>query len=61
MLKVIYLLGWFCLNGECATVNEKHKSIEDCQSQGISIKLILDENNIRKYFFACVDASEEYL
>lgn len=60
MTKVIFLLGWFCLSGECATVNEKHKSIEDCKSQGTSLKSILDEYNIRKYHFACIDASDEY-
>ena len=60
MTKVIFLLGWFCLNGECSSVNQKHKSIEDCKFQGSQIKLILDENNIRKYFLACVNISDEY-
>lgn len=57
-LKVIYLLGWFCLNGECVTFSQKHKSPDDCKLQGDSLKLILDEYDIRKYQFACIDATE---
>ena len=55
MIKVFYLLGWFCLNGECVTINEKYQSVEDCKNQGIQLKSILDEYNIRKYRFSCID------
>jgi len=55
MLKVIFLLGWFCLDGECVTINEKYQSVEDCKIQGTQLKSILDEYNIRKYSFACID------
>ena len=61
MSKIIFLLGWFCLNGECVTVNEQYQSVEDCKNQGMLLKSMLDEQNIRKYFFACVDASDRYL
>lgn len=61
MIKVIYLLGWFCLSGECVTVSEKYQSVQDCKSQGMKLKLLLDEYNIRKYRFSCIDASDEYL
>jgi len=39
-------------------VNEKHKSLEDCQNQGTKLHLLLKEYDIRKYRFACVDATE---
>jgi len=55
MSKIVFLLGWFCLNGECVSVNEKHKSVEDCKSQGMLLKSMLDEQNIRKYFLSCID------
>ena len=44
MLKVFYLLGWFCLNGECVTINEKHQLLEDCKIQGTQLKSLLDES-----------------
>lgn len=56
-LKVIFLLGWFCLDGECVSINEKHQSVEDCKFQGIQLKSILDEQNIRKYFLTCLDVT----
>ena len=55
MSKIIFLLGWFCLNGECVSVNEQHQSVEDCKNQGIQLKSMLDEQNIRKYFLSCID------
>jgi len=55
MSKIIFLLGWFCLNGECVSVNEKHQSVEDCKIQGMQLKSMLDEQNIRKYFLSCID------
>lgn len=58
MTKVIFLLGWFCLNGDCVTISEKYRSLQDCKSQGTQLKSILDEYNIRKYFFACVNAAD---
>lgn len=54
-MKIIFLLGWFCLNGECVSINEKHQSIEDCKEQGILLKSLLDEQNIRKYLLTCAD------
>jgi hypothetical protein len=47
-----------CIAGECISINEKHKSVEDCKLNGSYLKFMLDEQNIRKYFFACVDATE---
>jgi len=60
-LPAIFLVGWFCVNGACLTFTEKTKSLEDCKAMGNDLKLILDEQNIRKYFFACVNASDEYI
>jgi len=54
----IFLLGYMCIAGECISINEKHKSVEDCKLNGSYLKLMLDEQNIRKYFFACIDATE---
>ena len=51
-------MGYFCVNSICVSVNEKADSVEHCKILGNDLKLILDEQNIRKYFFACVDASE---
>lgn len=51
-------MGYFCYAEVCVSINEKHKSVEDCKLQGTQLKLILDEQNIRKYFFACVDATQ---
>ena len=61
MLKAIFLVGYFCVNSVCVSVNEQADSVEHCKILGNDLKLILDENNIRKYFFACVDASDEYV
>ena len=58
MIKAIFLVGFFCYAEVCVPINEKHKSIEHCKLQGTQLKLILDEQNIRKYFFTCVDATE---
>ncbi len=55
MSKIIFLLGWFCLNGECVNVNEQYQSVEDCKNQGMLLKSMLDEQNIRKYFLSCID------
>ena len=61
MLKAIFLVGYFCVNSVCVSVNEKTNSVEHCKILGNDLKLILDEQNIRKYFFVCVDASDEYV
>ena len=51
-----------CIAGECISINEKHKSVEDCKMNGSYLKLMLDEQNIRKYMFFCFVAAEyEYL
>lgn len=55
MTKIIFLLGWFCLDGDCVNIKEKHQFIEDCKEQGILLKSMLDEYNIRRYHFGCVD------
>jgi len=54
----IFLLGYFCIAGECISVNEKHKSVFDCKVNGTYLKAMLDEQNIKKYFFVCLDANE---
>jgi hypothetical protein len=51
-------LGYFCVAGECISINEKHKSVFDCKVNGTYLKAMLDEQNIKKYFFVCLDASE---
>ena len=56
-MKIIFLLGWFCLNGECVSINEKHPSLEDCKEQGMQLKSLLDEQNIRKYLLTCADVT----
>tara|TARA_X000001382_G_C3023172_1_gene132351 strand:+ start:228 stop:416 length:189 start_codon:yes stop_codon:yes gene_type:complete len=58
MFKAIFLVGYFCYNSQCISVNEKHTSLEDCQKQGIELHFLLKEYDIRKYRFACVDATE---
>ena len=58
MIKTIFLLGYMCIAGECVSINEKHKSVEDCKMHGSYLKLMLDEQNIRKYLFVCIDANE---
>ena len=60
-LPAIFLVGWFCVNNICETFKEKTESLEHCKILGNDLKLILDEQNIRKYFFACVNASDEYI
>jgi len=57
-LQTIFLLGYMCIAGECISINEKHKNLEDCKNNGTYLKLMLDEQNIRKYMFFCVDANE---
>ena len=47
-----------CISGECISINEKYKSLEDCKTNANYLKFILDEENIRKYIFFCVDANE---
>lgn len=47
-----------CIAGECISINEKHKNLEDCKMNGMYLKSMLDDQNIRKYFFVCVDAAE---
>jgi hypothetical protein len=56
-LKAIFLVGYFCYNSVCISVNEKHKSLEDCQNQGTKLHFLMKEYDIRKYRFACVDAT----
>ena len=58
MIKAIFLVGYFCINSQCISVNEKHTSLEDCQKQGTELHFLLKEYDIRKYRFACVDATE---
>jgi hypothetical protein len=58
MFKAIFLVGYFCVNSQCISVNEKHTSLEDCQKQGTELHFLLKEYDIRKYRFACVDATE---
>lgn len=58
MIKAIFLVGYFCVNSVCVCVNEKTDSVDVCKILGNDLKLILDEQNINKYFFACVDATE---
>jgi len=60
-LKAIFLVGYFCYNSVCISVNEKTQSFEHCKILGNDLKLILDEYNIRKYRFACVNASDEHI
>ena len=58
-LPAIFLVGWFCVNSVCLSINEKTQSFEHCKILGNDLKLILDEQNVRKYHFACVNASEQ--
>jgi len=58
VIKAIFLVGYFCYAEVCVSINEKHKSVEDCKLNGSYLELMLDEQNIRKYFFACIDATE---
>jgi hypothetical protein len=58
MFKAIFLVGYFCINSQCISVNEKHTSLEDCQKQGTELHFLLKEYDIRKYRFACVDATD---
>lgn len=48
-----------CISGECISINEKHKNVNDCMWNGAYLKQMLDQQNIKKYFLACVDASEQ--
>ena len=57
-MKIIFLLGWFCLNGECVSINQKHTSLHDCKKQGTELHLLMKEYDIRKYRFVCVDGSQ---
>ena len=57
-LKAIFLVGYFCYNSVCISVNEKLKSFEDCKNKGIELDLLMNEYDIRKYQFACIDATE---
>lgn len=57
MFKAIFLVGYFCYNSICISVNEKHTSLKDCQNQGTELHFLMKENDIRKYRFACVDAT----
>ena len=54
----IFLLGYFCINSICYSVNEKFNSVNDCKIEGTFIKSMLDKNNIQKYIMFCVDANE---
>jgi hypothetical protein len=56
-LKAIFLVGYFCYNSVCISVNEKAESFEDCKNKGIELDLLMKEYDIRKYRFACVDAT----
>jgi hypothetical protein len=56
-LKAIFLVGYFCYNSVCISVNEKFQSFEDCKNKGIELDLLMKEYDIRKYRFACVDAT----
>jgi hypothetical protein len=47
-----------CISGECISINEKHKTVQDCKMNGSYLKLMLDQQNIKKYLFVCVDATE---
>lgn len=58
MFKTIFLVGYMCVAGECISINEKYEYADDCIKQGNILKSIVDEQNIRKYFFACVDATD---
>jgi len=58
MFKAIFLVGYFCVNSVCISINEKYEYVDDCIKQGNHLKSIIDEQNIRKYFIACVDATE---
>ena len=51
-------MGYFCYNSVCISVNEKHTSLNNCEKQGTKLHLLLKEYDIRKYRFACVDATE---
>ena len=61
MSKIIFLVGYFCFNSVCYSINEKTDSFEYCKILGNDLKLILDEQNIRKYFIACVNAKDDYI
>jgi hypothetical protein len=56
-LKAIFLVGYFCYNSVCISVNEKMQSFDDCKNKGIELDLLMKEYDIRKYRFACVDAT----
>lgn len=47
-----------CIAGDCISINEKYKSLEDCKSNANYLKLMLDKQNIRKYILFCVDVNE---
>ena len=50
-------MGYFCYNSICISVNQKHTSLKDCEKQGTELHLLMKEYDIRKYRFACVDAT----
>ena len=50
-LKAIFLVGYFCYNSVCISVNEKHKSLEDCQNQGTKLHFLMKEYEIREKLY----------
>ena len=54
----IFLVGYVCLTGACTSINEKTQSFKDCYEKGESLREIMLDNDVRKYFFACVNASD---
>jgi len=57
VIKAIFLVGYFCINQDCISINQKHTSLKDCEKQGTELHFLMKEYDIRKYRFACVDAT----
>jgi hypothetical protein len=58
MFKSIFLVGYFCINSVCISVNQKHNNLDKCEKQGMELHLLMKEYDINKYRFSCVDATD---
>ena len=58
MFKSIFLVGYFCVNTDCVSVNQKHDNLDKCEKQGMELHLLMKEYDINKYRFSCVDATD---
>jgi len=58
MFKSIFLVGYFCVNSVCISVNQKFSSLDHCEKKGMELHLLMKEYDINKYRFSCVDATD---